>query len=109
MAKLKHDASVGRLLTIDIDNPPDITAEEFMQYVNEGFVPVLVQVSVDNEMPNKPASYGYVFAPFIYKSGIGVNFLPLPSGAAISGSVPSFPSKEANTDTKPLDPDSGIS
>ena len=92
MAKLKHDATVGRLLIIDVDNPPDITAEEFMQYVKEGFVPVLMQVAVDNEMSTRPASYGYVFAPFIYTPGVGVGFLT--GSAEISGSMPNFPSKE---------------
>lgn len=40
MAKLKHDATVGRILLIDANNPPDFTAEEFLSYIAEGFVPI---------------------------------------------------------------------
>lgn len=40
MAKLKHDATVGRILLMDVNNPPDLTAEEFLSYINEGFIPV---------------------------------------------------------------------
>ena len=39
MSTLKKDVQTGRLLIIDASNPPDITAEEFLQYMHEGFVP----------------------------------------------------------------------
>ena len=41
MSTLKKDVQTGRLLIIDKDNPPDITAEELLQYIHEGFVPVI--------------------------------------------------------------------
>jgi hypothetical protein len=40
MEALRNDVQTGRLFIIDVDNPPEITAEEFLQYVHEGFVPV---------------------------------------------------------------------
>lgn len=40
MAILKHDATVGRILLIDANNPPDLTAEEFLSYMDEGLVPI---------------------------------------------------------------------
>ncbi len=40
MANIKKDATVGRLLLMDSANLPNLTAEEFMSYINEGLVPV---------------------------------------------------------------------
>ena len=52
MAVLKHDATVGRLLFIDKNNKPDLTAEEFLKYMDEGFVPVVRETQKANSYFN---------------------------------------------------------
>lgn len=55
---LKQDATVGRLLIIDMENPPELTAEEFTSYINEGFVPVLQKTSKNDSVTAVNYSFG---------------------------------------------------
>lgn len=44
MSALKKDANSGRVLFLDSEEN-DITAEEFLQFMKEGFVPVIKTVN----------------------------------------------------------------
>lgn len=76
-SNIKHDASICRILLIDINNPPDLTAEEFLSYINEGFIPVV------SEKPQNDPGALYEFANWSVNhygvvgfSGYTISFLP---------------------------------
>lgn len=85
MSTLKKDVQTGRLLIIDLNNPPDITAEEFMQYIHEGFVPV---VKVPRFDPQSGRQYIHFIPGPVEVNSEGV--VTCPSNAVAAFSLPVF-------------------